>query len=158
MFASPKKDQLLLTDPADFAYVLCYLVPHTNITVCSCLRGGVPENLDAMYQELLASMSVVGFSETDQDMLFTTLASCAHISNIEFGAAAENVATIENMEPVNKVAQLLKVDAAALADVLLGVNTVTRGEKIRRVYKQNQAYDVRDALAKVTTCRRLAQV
>jgi hypothetical protein len=43
----------------------------------------------------------------------------------------------------------VQVELADLEEVLLGLNTVTRGEHIRRLYKTDQSYDCRDALAKV---------
>lgn len=46
-------------------------------------------------------------------------------------------------------ANLIKVDSAALEKSLVGMDTVTRGEKIRRFYKTDGAYDCRDALSKV---------
>ena len=41
-----------------------------------------------------------------------------------------------------------KVPASSLESVLLGFDTVTRGETIRRLYDVDHAYDCRDALAK----------
>ena len=53
----------------------------------------------------------------------------------------------------NLIPRCPQVEQADLAEVMLGLNTVTRGEHIRRLYKADQAYDCRDALAKVRARR-----
>ena len=75
------------------------------------------------------------------------LATCIHLGNVDF--EGEERASLKNTTALANVASLLDVPVDRLTEALLGINTVTRGEKIRRLYNASQSYDCRDALSKV---------
>eukprot|EP00043_Microstomoeca_roanoka_P008508 m.81903 g.81903 ORF g.81903 m.81903 type:complete len:1020 (+) comp14274_c2_seq2:2-3061(+) len=131
LFESENKDKYFLTQTTDFNSL-----------------GGKPwhDNAD-MYRELMGAMSVVGFTETEVDSIFSILAAIVHLSNVEFESVQEHAEFLSTVG-LEHAANLLQVDINQLADVLLGFNTVTRGESIRRFYDRDHAYDCRDALAK----------
>jgi hypothetical protein len=51
--------------------------------------------------------------------------------------------------PLHHACTLLGVPVEQLKEALISIESIARGEKIRREYKTTQSYDCRDALAKV---------
>lgn len=104
-----------------------------------------------MLAELQHSMRVVGFTAEQQADINRVLAAVLHLSRVDFAADANEKAYLRGEASevaIGHAAGLLGLEGATLASVLLGLNTVTRGEKIRRLYTTVQAYDCRDAVAK----------
>ncbi len=84
----------------------------------------------------------------EQETIHTMLAAVLHMTNVQF--EGEDRARVASTAALGRVAALLRVDEAALEKALLKSINVTRGEVIVRNYTCSQAYDVRDALAKVS--------
>lgn len=95
----------------------------------------------------LDAFDVVGFTDDERTGLKLILASILHLCNVDFESSGEH-AVIKDKAALETAAGLLKTSADELEHVLLGFDTVTRGEEIRRLYNKDQAYDCRDALAK----------
>eukprot|EP00045_Choanoeca_perplexa_P014765 m.175694 g.175694 ORF g.175694 m.175694 type:complete len:1225 (+) comp16788_c0_seq1:101-3775(+) len=111
------------------------------------LGGVLWEDNAEMQEELSDALDVVGFTAEERRDLKSMLAAILYLSNTNFTAQGEH-ADLTDRAPLQTAAEFLGVEAADLEEVLLGLNTVTRGEHIRRLYKCDQAYDCRDALAK----------
>ncbi len=84
----------------------------------------------------------------EEDQFFRILAACIHLGDVEF-AGDEGHVSLAPGPALRNAATLLDVPADRLESALLGINTITRGETIRRLYTRAQAGDCKDALIKV---------
>ena len=131
LFDSAEKERLHLTTPADF----------------DALGGRLWDDNAAMLEDLEDAMEVVGFEAGDRTALYSMLGAILHLGNVQFDEAGEH-SELREGPALGHVAELLNVPLDELTSVLLGFDTVTRGEAIRRLYTKHQSYDCRDALAK----------
>jgi myosin-3 len=131
LFDSAEKERLHLTTPADF----------------DALGGRLWDDNSAMLEDLEEAMEVVGFDGEDRTGLYSMLGAILHLGNVQFEAVGEH-SELRDGPALGYVAELLGVPVDDLKTVLLGFDTVTRGESIRRLYNKDQSYDCRDALAK----------
>ena len=147
LFAAPSLGRLGLMPPAECAY---FCDPPD-----AALTGG-SDVLD-MFSEVVVGLDDVGFAPADRAMIFEALASVLHIGQIAFDSEGDELspATLgpDGLAAVEKVAKALQVDEAQLAAALLQNQNITRGEVIVRKYTAQQAFDVRDAVAKALYSR-----
>lgn len=101
-----------------------------------------------MFQEVSDCFRVVGFSEEETDNLFHLLAGILHLGDVEFGGEEDAAYVVSSDDNLVKVATQLGVDKDALKEALVKMTSTTKGEKVERHFKQFQAEDGRDALAK----------
>lgn len=105
-----------------------------------------------MYDELVRAKETVGFSPEENGFMHALLAAIVHLSNVQFDKGADDQACLQpgckGEAALHHAADLLQIGISQLSEAMLANHTVTRGEQIRRVYTPDQAYDVRDALAK----------
>lgn len=138
IFASPDaKTKLGLTEPKDY----------------NSLGGELWPDNTAMYNELVAALNAVGFTEEEQETIHCMLAAIIHLSNIQFEGDDKSYIKSTSNESVKHAARLLQLDEAGLIKCLTVLQTVTRGEHIERLYTTSQAYDCRDAMAKALYSR-----
>eukprot|EP00039_Didymoeca_costata_P018953 m.335673 g.335673 ORF g.335673 m.335673 type:complete len:1187 (+) comp17648_c0_seq1:145-3705(+) len=117
----------------------------------TALTGEIWDDNQAMTDELVESLGLVGFTKEEDDMLFAVLSAVLHLSNILFEDDDGKAKLKEGMkgeEALKLSAGFLGVDGATLTKVMLSNENVTRGETIIRPYTVAQSYDCRDALAK----------
>ena len=108
-----------------------------------------PKTLE-MYRELTGCIKLVGFEDSETDNLFHLLAGILHLGDVEFGnnSETESAYVVSTDDQIMKVCQQLGVDKDAMKESLVKSTTVTRGETVERFFKQHQAEDGRDAVAK----------
>lgn len=101
------------------------------------------------YDELVNAMDWVGFTDEQQDNIFSILASVLNLGNIDVQANDINEAVVSaTSEPLRVAARVLGFGHQQLLDVITCSVTYTRGEPIRRNYTREQSIDCRDAVAK----------
>eukprot|EP00050_Salpingoeca_kvevrii_P001275 m.166316 g.166316 ORF g.166316 m.166316 type:complete len:1002 (-) comp10335_c1_seq28:207-3212(-) len=136
IFSAPNAGQLGLTRVTDFPYVA---------------GGKVNPDNQAMYSELINAIREVGFSMDEEQCIHKTLSAVLHLGCISYDAVYSDHDPAQMSSPpavLNKIAEMLQLDAAQLKEALTVNITVTRGETIRRPYSCDQANDCRDAFAK----------
>ncbi|XP_074650260.1 myosin-IIIb-like isoform X2 [Tubulanus polymorphus] len=106
------------------------------------------DRLKMYHEDLINAMDLVGFTEIEQEYVFTILASILALGHVCFQTDDNNVVCAIDQVPIKTVAGLLGIDADSLHDHLTHSVTVTRGEQIRRNYSIHQAEDARDAMSK----------
>ena len=86
-----------------------------------------------MYQELVAAMETVGFSEEERLVIHKTLAAILHLSNIQFEAVDEDSCQLKGSSEVGlkQAAAMLGLDADRFQSSLLQIHSITRGEHIK---------------------------
>lgn len=119
------------------------LSPDTKYKI---LGGEMWANNAEMYQQLRQAMQTIGFGDEEEDQFFRILAACIHLGNVDI--AGEEVASFVDGPHLAHAATLLDVPVDRLTTALLGTNTITRGETIRRLFTRAQASDAKDALIK----------
>jgi len=98
------------------------------------------------FLDLMSLLNAVGVPPAKQDHILRTVSAILLIGNIDF--AGEEEAAIVNPDVVRKVAELLRVDADALASSLICCTRHVVGDDAVRVnYQPVQAERARDALA-----------
>eukprot|EP00053_Salpingoeca_punica_P018641 m.183565 g.183565 ORF g.183565 m.183565 type:complete len:1283 (-) comp17476_c0_seq4:480-4328(-) len=115
------------------------------------LVSAVPDDMFLRrFTQLMDALTTIGFSEEDQRSIKCILAAVLHLGNVRFqsGQADEALRISTPNSLLQKICELLLVDAVKLDEALTVLVSVTRGEIIRRPHTRVQAYDVRDALAK----------
>ncbi|KXZ51147.1 MYO2 protein [Gonium pectorale] len=113
------------------------------------------------YQHTRRAMSHIGLSEEQQSAVLATVAAVLHLGNITFvegdhadrGSEGAAVASGSAQEALRTAAQLLGVEAAALAEVLTTRQIQTREGAISTPLSAQAAFDARDSLAKVVYAR-----
>lgn len=100
------------------------------------------------FNNLVLSMSDVGFAKEDRDNAFLLLATLLHVGNIEFEEGEDSFALISSLSPLDTVGRLLGVEEESLRFMLVSTTTILRGESVQTNYDVGKACDNRDALAK----------
>lgn len=72
--------------------------------------------------DLKSRLTNLGFTDTIQDNIFTTIAAILHLGNIEFKEFDNNSTDLENMANLEIVSELLGVSTESLRDTLISVN------------------------------------
>ncbi|KAI8822136.1 putative myosin IA, partial [Fimicolochytrium jonesii] len=101
------------------------------------------------FSDLKLALTVLKMTPADQESLFRALSAILAIGNIDFSedGSTETVSVAEAVA-VDKVAELLQIDAKQLTQCLLFRKLVIRGETSLVPYKLQQAKDTRDSFAK----------
>mmetsp|Transcript_10812 Transcript_10812/g.32376 ORF Transcript_10812/g.32376 Transcript_10812/m.32376 type:complete len:1341 (-) Transcript_10812:72-4094(-) len=111
------------------------------------------ENAAAM-PHLLSTFGKMGFDPKDVDSMQRVLAALLHIGNVQFGSDKDDFAMIAgDAAPLQRVAELLKVDPAGLQAALLSTTTQAGGEMMTRKYTADVARETRDSLARALYAR-----
>ncbi|KAL3866198.1 hypothetical protein ACJMK2_043520 [Sinanodonta woodiana] len=106
------------------------------------------DKLRSNYEELQNAMDLVGFTDEEQQDMFTIVSAVLHLGNLSFEEDDKDAAFIQDQNVMDNVASLLKVDPQELSGTLTSIVTITRGEHVKRYYSKQQADDARDAMAK----------
>ncbi|ESO88100.1 hypothetical protein LOTGIDRAFT_219481 [Lottia gigantea] len=143
LFAGQRENtttNLHLKDPNKFRY-LTNGAEHFN--------SDLP-HLAKEYRELLNSMDLVGFTDSEQETLFTMIAGILHLGNIKFETNEENDETLVSNpgDDLQTAASLLNIDADELQSCLTSMIAVAGGEYMKINYSKSKAADCRDALSK----------
>ncbi|PVD19339.1 hypothetical protein C0Q70_19826 [Pomacea canaliculata] len=105
--------------------------------------------LHERYEDLLCAMDMVGFTDEEQQDMFTVISGVLHLGNITFGVDDTDAAVVIDPNGAVKIAsKLLGVDSEDVTSCLTSIITVTKGEYLKRNYSLSQAEDARDAMAK----------
>ncbi|XP_024973824.1 myosin-9 [Cynara cardunculus var. scolymus] len=135
-----------LGDPKSFHYL--------NQSNCYELVG-VSDAHD--YLATRRAMDIVGISQTEQDAIFSVVASILHLGNLEFAKGEEHDSSIlkddKSKFHLQMTAELLMCDLQSLEDALLKRVMVTPEEVIKRSLDPEGATFSRDGLAKTLYCR-----
>jgi myosin-5 len=108
------------------------------------------------YGRTRRAMGAVGVPEAEQDACFRTVAAVLHLGNVEFADGGDDAAAVAGegaAEALAAAAELLGVDAAALARALTTRTRHTRDGAIVSPIDARAATDNRDALAKTLYAR-----
>ncbi|XP_065659386.1 unconventional myosin-XV isoform X6 [Hydra vulgaris] len=102
------------------------------------------------FQNVIASMEVLGINSEERHGIFCLLSAILHIGNIYFGRTQRNgeeAAVIMNNVEVDFISKLLQVDVVGVAKSLTQKITNAGGEHFRLPFNVEEALDARDALA-----------
>jgi len=104
----------------------------------------------AMYKELTDCIDIVGFQEAEIDNLFHLLAGILHLGDVEFGnnTDEDKAYIVSGDDQMTKVCTQLGVDKDAMQEALVKMTSTLRGETVEKFFKEHEANDGRDALAK----------
>lgn len=112
-------------------------------------HGKTRPRLFEHFEDLVNAMDMVGFTDDEQQDLFTVIAAILHLGNVIFDVDDNDTAMISDPNGAVKMAsKLLGVDTAEIMACLTSMVTVTRGEYVKRTYSLHQAEDARDSMAK----------
>eukprot|EP00736_Rhodelphis_marinus_P000848 Rmarinus@m.12468 len=101
------------------------------------------------FRRTTKALRTVGFSETEEEQLFGAVASVLQLGDVVFAAGDEPESSqVQNMEPFNKVCELLELDPQALKLALCNRSIVLAGETLVKPLTPAQANDNRQAFAK----------
>ncbi|CAL7948662.1 unnamed protein product [Xylocopa violacea] len=105
------------------------------------------------FQQLKAAFKLLGFQESEVDIVYRILAAILHLGDIEFGEVAsedntDNKSGVIDTAPLHRVSQLLGVEENDLLEALTSNSVMTRGETITRNNTVTEACAARDAMAK----------
>jgi myosin-5 len=135
--SSEEKEQLLLTDIAEYHYM--------NQGGDHKI-GGVDDR--AEFQATTDALLLIGISKEKQTAIFTLLAALLHIGNIEV-KATRNDASLSSDEPnLVKACKLLGVNCFNFAKWITKKQITTRSEKIISNLNHKQALVARDSVSK----------
>ncbi|CAL8096465.1 unnamed protein product [Orchesella dallaii] len=107
-------------------------------------------NVDKL-REVKEAFHVLDFSLDDQESIVQLLSAILLVGQIQF--KGEEEAEILNLETVNKIAELLKVDEKKLAWTFTNYCVITGGETVHGKNRLAEAEDARDSLARSLYCR-----
>lgn len=113
-----------------------------------CLKRE-PSYFKKQYDELVNAMDLVGFTDEEEDNLFSIIAAILHMGNVTFEMDDDEASFVEDENgPVKMAANVLGVSSEELVGTLTNMVTFTRGEQIKRHYTKAMAEDARDAVSK----------
>ncbi len=115
-------------------------------------QGGAPviEGVDdkADFDATRQSLTTIGVSQDKQAEIFGLLSALLHLGNVKI-TATRNDSVLPSTEPsLGRACQMLGVDANEFAKWTIKKQLITRGEKIQSNLTQQQAFVVRDSVAK----------
>eukprot|EP00051_Salpingoeca_urceolata_P010630 m.130293 g.130293 ORF g.130293 m.130293 type:complete len:964 (-) comp16784_c0_seq1:1942-4833(-) len=134
---NPDADKYLISDPSEHRLI------NGNEDALSDING---PKYKEMWRELDDCIQQVGFTPEEQEQMFHILAGILHTGDVEIGG--DDSAYIVADDVLTKVATQLGVEMEALKAALTTSVNITRGETIARDYKNYEAEDCRDAMAK----------
>lgn len=104
----------------------------------------------ANFKHVKEALSIIEFTEEEQNALFAIIASVIHLGTIGFldPEIEHGEVKLENGRPVNVVSKLLGCPEEVLEKALTSRTVETRGDKVRTPLTSEQAIYARDALAK----------
>ncbi|XP_059159220.1 unconventional myosin-VIIa-like isoform X2 [Physella acuta] len=113
-------------------------------------KNSVSEHSDAYKLEtLINAMDLVGFTDSEQEDMFSVIASVLHLGNIDFSVQEDDSVSLSDRDGSFKTAaNLLGLEAIDFEKCLTCMTNVTNGETVKRNYSKQTAEDVRDAIAK----------
>lgn len=98
-------------------------------------------------------MSELEFTEDQISSIYSIIAAILNLGEINFTENDDAVSTIENIETVENIAELLEVDSKKLSWALTNYCVVKNGRAIRKRNSYNEAKDGRDVLANTLFAR-----
>lgn len=109
----------------------------------------ISDNRD--YKAVQSAMrSISTFDQQSVDALWRVVAAIIHLGNLEFKSIKnDEESEVANKEALRVTADLLDVDAGALAVALCSRVVAARGDVVNKQHNINDAMYGRDALAKV---------
>ena len=115
-------------------------------------QGGAPEidGVDdkAEFDATRQSLSTIGVSMQKQAQIFRVLAALLHLGNVKITATRTDSALSASEPSLVRACSLLGVNSSEFAKWTVKKQLITRGEKILSNLTQQQAFVVRDSVAK----------
>jgi hypothetical protein len=106
------------------------------------------------FEETVDSMEVIGINEAKRSELFRIISAILHIGNSDFEFAAEGEGcAVKRREAMERAAQLLGLDVAAVERALTFRKIITRGEVFEKALDAGQCRESRDSMAKAIYSR-----
>lgn len=94
------------------------------------------------------SLSTIGVSEQTQSQIFRILSALLHLGNVKI-SATRTESSLSSSEPsLVRACEMLGIDPSEFAKWIVKKQLITRGEKITSNLTQQQAFVVRDSVAK----------
>ncbi|XP_018026744.1 myosin-IIIb [Hyalella azteca] len=104
------------------------------------------------FQKVVEGFKSLGFNDDELDSIYRILAAIINLGDVDFYQTVDKdnmeQATVNNVDQVIVVSELLGVDATELTEALTSNSVVTRGEIITRYNTVDEAICTRDAMAK----------
>lgn len=124
-----------LKDMAEFKYL-----PEDN---------GNPAELKEMWDELVGALAACGFTEKEQDEMFSVLAGVLHLGNLDFVDGNDgDAAVIQNPECSETISRILMVDQGRFQAAMMTAIMNMRGESITKQNNVAKCISARNATAK----------
>ncbi|XP_030837975.1 unconventional myosin-XVI isoform X3 [Strongylocentrotus purpuratus] len=113
-----------------------------------------PTNQQAKFRAVRDCLRLIGFSNEDEDSLFSVLSAILLLGDLNF-CTQENseAAVLTNPDVAEKAGELLHIPGDEIVGAILSETTYTRGESITKYRTPLQAADCRDALTKALYSR-----
>ncbi|XP_048734629.2 myosin-IIIb-like isoform X2 [Ostrea edulis] len=113
-----------------------------------CLKRE-PMHYRKQYDELVNAMDLVGFTDEEEENLFSIIAGVLHLGNVVFDMDDDDASYVQDKNgPIKMAANVLGIGGDELIGTLTNMVTFTRGEQVKRHYTKTMAEDARDALSK----------
>lgn len=106
-----------------------------------------PEGNSVKFTEFEDILKELDISVKNIETIRKLLAAILNIGNIQFRQNEKKVAEIEDIEAVNKIADLLRIDEKKITWSLINYCKIKGGIAERKQYNAEEARDARDALA-----------
>ncbi|KAK0070267.1 myosin-IIIb [Biomphalaria pfeifferi] len=136
LFGSDIHRKYLLSGPRHYKYL--------NSSKTTDLKS-----IHEQFETVTSAMDSVGFTDDEQENVFSIIASILHLGNITFTVQEdESVTVTEKTESSLTAARFLEVDSEDLKESLCYTFIQTKREKLRRNYTKEMAEDARDAMSK----------
>ncbi|XP_061172927.1 myosin-IIIb-like [Saccostrea echinata] len=114
----------------------------------NCLKRE-PTHFKKQYEELVNAMDLVGFTDEEEENLFSIIAGVLHLGNVTFDMDDNDASFVEDENgPIKMAAKVLGIGGGELIGTLTNMVTFTRGEQVKRHYTKAMAEDARDAMSK----------
>mmetsp|Transcript_35727 Transcript_35727/g.93386 ORF Transcript_35727/g.93386 Transcript_35727/m.93386 type:complete len:1264 (-) Transcript_35727:548-4339(-) len=124
-----------LRDIAEFRYM-----PEEN---------GEEAELQEMWGELVVALAACGFTDKEQDEMFSVLAGVLHLGNLDFVDGDDgDAAVVQNDECADAISRILMVDERRLKAALMTSILNMRGESITKKNNVEKCTAARNATAK----------
>lgn len=135
---NPDEGKFMVGDPAEHRYINGNDDAIANIQTSKCKD---------MWTELDDCMKIVGFTDEEKDQIFHLIAGVLHVGDIEI-AGEDQAYVVSGDDVLNKACTQLGLEIEGLKAALTTSVNIMRGENVVRAYKDYEAEDCRDAMAK----------
>jgi myosin heavy subunit len=111
--------------------------------------NGDPAELKELWVELIEALGSCGFTENEQDEMFSVLAGVLHLGNLDFVDGDEgDAAVIDNVDRIETICRILMVDEQNFKAAMMTAVLNMRGEIITKKNNTAKCISARNATAK----------